>query len=57
MSDGAPIIAGMEYPGTYRLEDDLSEHWLERFVADGLDEIQSYLAKHADFQAFLEDRD
>jgi hypothetical protein len=47
----------MERPGTYRLEDDLSEHWLERFAADGLAEIQSYLEKHADFQTFLEDRD
>jgi len=47
----------MDHPGTHRLEDDLSEHWLDRFVAVGLDEIQSYLAKHADFQTFLEDRD
>jgi hypothetical protein len=47
----------MERPGTYRVEDDLSENWLERFAAKGLAEIEAYLGKHADFQTFLEDRD
>jgi hypothetical protein len=43
--------------GLYRIDDDLSEGWLDAFVAAGLDEVEAYLRKHADFQSFLEDRD
>ena len=43
--------------GLYRIDDDLSEAWLDAFVAAGLDEVEAYLRKHADFQSFLEDRD
>ena len=43
--------------GLHRIDDDLSESWLESFVADGLDEVEAYLRKHANFQTFLEDRD
>jgi len=39
--------------GLHRIDDDLSESWLEAFIA----EVESYLRKHADFQTFLEDRD
>jgi hypothetical protein len=41
----------------HRIDDDLSEGWLDSFVADGLDEVEAFLRKHADFQTFLEDRD
>ena len=41
----------------HRIDDDLTETWLEAFVAEGLDEVEAYLRKHADFQSFLEDRD
>jgi hypothetical protein len=41
----------------HRIDDDLSESWLDSFVAEGLDEVEAYLRKHADFQSFLEDRD
>jgi hypothetical protein len=41
----------------HRIEDDLVDSWLESFVAEGLDEVEAYLRKHADFQSFLEDRD
>jgi hypothetical protein len=43
--------------GLHRIADDLSEAWLDAFVALGLDEVEAYLRKHADFQSFLEDRD
>jgi hypothetical protein len=43
--------------GLHRIDDDLAEDWLESFAAAGLDEVEAYLRKHADFQTFLEDRD
>jgi hypothetical protein len=43
--------------GLHRIDDDLAESWLETFVADGLDEVEAYLRKHADFQTFLEEKD
>ena len=43
--------------GLHRIDDDLAEGWLETFVADGLDEVEAYLRKHADFQTFLEEKD
>lgn len=43
--------------GVHRIDEDLAEGWLEGFVAAGLDEVEAYLRKHADFQSFLEDRD
>jgi hypothetical protein len=39
------------------IDEDLSDGWLESFAAQGLDEVEAYLRKHADFQSFLEDRD
>jgi hypothetical protein len=43
--------------GLHRIDADLSEDWLEHFAAAGVDEVEAYLRKHADFQSFLEDRD
>jgi hypothetical protein len=43
--------------GLHRIDDDLSDDWLEAFAAAGLDDVEAYLRKHADFQSFLEDRD
>jgi hypothetical protein len=43
--------------GLHRIDDDLSEAWLEAFVAHGLDEVEAFLRRHADFQTFLEERD
>jgi hypothetical protein len=43
--------------GVHRIENDLADEWLESFIAEGLDEVEAYLRKHADFQSFLEDRD
>jgi len=45
----------MDDPGVlHRIEDDLSETWLEEFAADGVQALEAYLAKHLAFQAFLE---
>jgi hypothetical protein len=41
--------------GTHRIDEDLTEEWLDAFVAAGLADVESYLRKHADFQTFLED--
>ena len=38
----------------HRLEDDLAPDWLERWAASGVTAMESYLAKHAAFLAFLD---
>jgi hypothetical protein len=43
--------------GLHRIDDDLAEDWVATFAAAGLNEVEAYLRKHADFQTFLEDRD
>ncbi len=40
--------------GFHRIEADLEESWLEDWVGVGIAELESYLAKHAAFRAFLE---
>ena len=46
----------MDDPGVlHRIEDDLSETWLEEFAADGVEALEAYLAKHLAFLSFLED--
>ena len=47
----------MSEHGLHPIDDDLADDWLEAFAAAGLDEVEAYLRKHADFQTFLEDRD
>ena len=43
----------MSERGLHYIEDDLSETWLEDWAGAGVGEIESYLAKHAAFLAFL----
>jgi hypothetical protein len=43
--------------GTHRIADVLADSWLDDFVAQGIVDVEAYLAKHAAFNAFLEDRD
>jgi hypothetical protein len=43
--------------GLHRIDDDLADNWVESFAAAGLDEVEAYLRKHADFQTFLEEKD
>ena len=39
------------------LDEVLAENWLEDFISQGVADVEAYLAKHAAFDAFLEDRD
>jgi hypothetical protein len=40
--------------GFHRIEADLEERWLEDWAGVGIAELEAYLAKHAAFQAYLE---
>jgi hypothetical protein len=47
---------GMEDRGTvHRIEEDLELSWVEQWAAQGIDEIEAYLAKHLAFLAYLEE--
>jgi len=39
----------------HRIEADLAENWLEAWVANGVQAIEDYLAKHLAFLSFLDD--
>jgi hypothetical protein len=39
----------------HRIEDDLSETWVEEWAQDGVEAIEGYLAKHSAFQSFLDE--
>jgi hypothetical protein len=43
--------------GLHRIDDEFREDWVDSWVAQGLTEVETYLAKHAAFDAFLEDRE
>ncbi|MDP9286272.1 MAG: hypothetical protein M3P41_15155 [Actinomycetota bacterium] len=46
----------MDNPGIlHRIEDDLSENWIERWAREGVLAIEDYLAKHLAFLSFLDD--
>jgi hypothetical protein len=46
----------MSDPGTlHRIEDDLSEGWLESLASSGVEAIESYLAKHLAFLTYLDE--
>ena len=46
----------MDVRGTlHRIEDDLSESWVEDWAEVGVCEIERYLAKHLAFLSYLED--
>jgi len=47
---------GMEDRGTlHRIEDDLSETWIEDLASAGVQSIEAYLAKHLAFLTFLDE--
>ncbi len=55
-SDPGSIIRRMDTPGIlHRIEDDLSENWIERWAREGVLAIEDYLAKHLAFLSFLDD--
>jgi hypothetical protein len=39
----------------HRIEEDLTETWVEDLATGGVDSIEAYLAKHLAFETFLED--
>lgn len=46
----------MDERGTlHRIENDLAPGWLEAWAAQGVAEIEEYLAKHLAFLSFLDD--
>jgi hypothetical protein len=47
----------MSERGLHRIEDDLSDTWLEDWAGAGVAEIEAYLAKHAAFLSFLDTED
>jgi hypothetical protein len=57
----ATVRSGADYRlmddgGTlHRIEDDLSEGWLEAWAEQGVQAIEGYLAKHLAFLSFLDD--
>ena len=57
VSKRAPIISRMSDRGLHRIEDDLSETWIEDWAGAGVAELEDYLAKHAAFRSFLEQQD
>ena len=38
----------------HRIEDDLSETWVEEWAGTGVTAIETYLAKHLAFQTYLD---
>ena len=38
----------------YRIEDEIEDGWLERWLDAGLEKIEAYLANHAAFVDYLE---
>ena len=47
----------MSEPVLHRIEDELSDGWLERWLEAGLEKIEAYLAKQAAFLDYLEAAD
>jgi hypothetical protein len=39
----------------HRIEDDLSETWVEDLASGGVQEIETYLAKHLAFLTYLDE--
>ena len=44
----------MSERGLHRIEDDLSESWVEDWAGAGVAEIEDFLAKHAAFLRHIE---
>jgi hypothetical protein len=47
----------MSERGLHRIEDDLSDSWIEDWAGAGVAEIEALLAKHAAFLTFLESQE
>jgi hypothetical protein len=56
LSDAGSIMAAMDERGIlHRIEDDLSETWVEEWANGGVQSIEGYLAKHLAFLSFLDE--
>jgi hypothetical protein len=55
-SGSETIIVSMEDRGIlHRIEDDLTDRWVEEWAESGVQTIESYLAKHLAFLSFLDE--
>ena len=45
----------METTNLHRIEDDLSESWIEAWASSGVEAIEQYLAKHLAFLTYLDE--
>ncbi len=43
--------------GFHRIEDDIADTWLEDWAGAGIGEIETFLARHADFLRYLATRE
>jgi hypothetical protein len=57
LSDLCADHSVMSERGRHRIEDDLSESWIEDWAGAGVAEIEELLAKHAAFLSFLESQE
>ena len=55
-SGPGPMISDMDDRGLlHRIDDDLSETWIEDWAESGVQAIENYLAKHLAFLSFLDE--
>jgi hypothetical protein len=47
----------MSERGLHLIDDELREDWIDAWIAAGITAVESYLGKHAEFDAFLDGRD
>lgn len=47
--------SAMDDRGLHRIEDDLSDTWIEDWAKSGVEAIENYLAKHLAFLSFLDE--
>ena len=49
-----PITGDMNDSRLHRIDEYLSEDWIEAWAAEVVGQVEEYLAKHAAFEAFLD---
>jgi hypothetical protein len=55
-SGSGTIISAMDDRGLlHRIDDDLSDTWIEEWAEGGVQAIEHYLAKHLAFLSFLDE--
>jgi hypothetical protein len=56
-SGAASIFRPMSDQGLHRVADDLRESWVDDWAEVGVNELESFLSKHAAFLAFLDEHE